>query len=63
MFTIMIFVVLSLYAGRARKLNIGVNIFSGLYARQRRRQANVIAAHIPIAFGTRAGCKTVIPGS
>jgi len=29
MFCIMIFVILSLYAGKARKLNIGVNIFAG----------------------------------
>ena len=29
MFCIMIFVVLSLYAGKTRKLNIGVNIFAG----------------------------------
>ena len=35
MFCIMIFVVLSLYAGKTRKLNIGVNILSGLFVRQR----------------------------
>ncbi len=37
LFYMTVFVVLSLYAGRARKLNISVNIFSGLYARQRLR--------------------------
>lgn len=35
MFCIMIFVILSLYAGKARKQNIGVNILSGLFVRQR----------------------------
>ena len=35
MFCIIISVILLLYAGKARKLNIGVNIFSGLHARQR----------------------------
>ncbi len=49
MFAIMIFVILSLYAGKTRKLNIGVNIFAG--------RANVIAVHIPNATDHGRGCK------
>ena len=37
MFCTMIIVILSLYARQSRKLNNSVNIFSGLYARQRMR--------------------------